>query len=59
MAALAAGAHGLMIEVHPDPQKSLSDANQALNPQQFSNLMDKMHHFIEWQKAYANPSPAY
>jgi 3-deoxy-7-phosphoheptulonate synthase len=59
MAALAAGANGLMIEVHPDPKKSLSDANQALDPQQFSNLMDKIQHFIEWQKAYANPSPAY
>ncbi len=59
MAALAAGAHGLMIEVHPNPQKSFSDANQALNPQQFSHLIRKAQHFIEWRKAYANPSPAY
>lgn len=59
MAALAAGAHGLMIEVHPQPHKSLSDANQALNPQQFSDLMRKVQHFIEWQKSYASPSPAY
>lgn len=59
MAALAAGAQGLMIEIHPEPQKSLSDANQALDPQQFSGLMNKALHFIEWQKAYANHSPAY
>jgi len=59
LAALAAGAQGLMIEVHPEPQQSLSDANQALNPLQFSNLMHKVQHFIEWQKAYANHSPAY
>lgn len=59
LAALAAGAHGVMIEVHPEPHKSLSDANQALNPRQFSNLMHKVQHFIEWQKTYANPSPAY
>lgn len=59
MAALAAGAHGLMIEIHTDPQQSLSDANQALNPQQFSSLMHKVQHYIEWQKAYANTTPAY
>jgi 3-deoxy-7-phosphoheptulonate synthase len=59
MAALAAGANGLMIEVHPDPEKSVSDANQALNPQQFSNLMHKVQHYIEWQKAYANTPSAY
>lgn len=59
MAALAAGVHGLMIEVHPHPQKSVSDANQALNPQQFSNLMHRVQHYIEWQKTYANSPSAY
>lgn len=59
MAALAAGAQGLMIEIHPLPEVSISDANQALNPQQFSNLMHKIQHFIEWQKTYANFSPTY
>lgn len=59
LAALAAGAQGLMIEIHPTPEESVSDANQALNPEQFSNLMHKIQHFIEWQKVYANSSPAY
>ena len=59
MAALAAGAHGLMVEIHPNPIESISDANQALNPQEFSNLMYKVKHFIEWQKTYANTTPAY
>jgi 3-deoxy-7-phosphoheptulonate synthase len=59
MAALAAGAQGLMIEIHPNPPKSFSDANQALNPQQFANLMHKINHYLEWQKAYANTPHAY
>lgn len=38
-AALAAGADGLMIEVHPDPEKSYSDGHQSLNISEFENLM--------------------
>jgi 3-deoxy-7-phosphoheptulonate synthase len=38
-AAVAAGADGLMIEVHNDPEKALSDGPQALLPDQFSELM--------------------
>ncbi len=38
-AAVAAGADGLMIEVHPDPAKALCDGAQSLNPAQFSELM--------------------
>jgi 3-deoxy-7-phosphoheptulonate synthase len=34
-AALAAGADGLMIEVHPDPAHALSDGPQSLNPEDF------------------------
>jgi 3-deoxy-D-arabino-heptulosonate 7-phosphate (DAHP) synthase len=48
-----------MIEIHPNPVESISDANQALNPQEFSSLMHKVQHFIEWQKAYASTTPAY
>jgi 3-deoxy-7-phosphoheptulonate synthase len=59
LAALAAGAQGLMIEIHPNPVESISDANQALNPEQFSNLMQRVQHLIEWQKVYANTTPAY
>ena len=38
-AAVAAGADGLIIEVHPDPDHALSDGAQSLFPQQFDRLM--------------------
>ncbi|MCS6852694.1 MAG: 3-deoxy-7-phosphoheptulonate synthase [Gemmataceae bacterium] len=38
-AAVAAGADGLMIEVHPDPEKALSDGYQALTEPAFKELM--------------------
>ncbi len=41
LAALAAGADGLMVEVHPEPEKSVSDADQTLSPNQFGELMEK------------------
>ncbi len=58
MAALAAGADGLIIEVHPHPDASWSDPEQALSPQQFAKLMHKINHFIQWQKDYASFAPA-
>jgi len=41
-AGLAAGADGLMVEVHPDPDKALSDAKQQLTPDMFSRLMGEL-----------------
>jgi 3-deoxy-7-phosphoheptulonate synthase len=38
-AAVAAGADGLMIEVHPDPDNAMSDGAQTLTPKQFIELM--------------------
>jgi len=38
-AAVAAGADGLIIEVHPDPERALSDGAQSLYPAQFAELM--------------------
>ncbi len=38
-AALAAGAQGLIIEVHPEPSKALSDGGQSLNFKSFTSLM--------------------
>jgi 3-deoxy-7-phosphoheptulonate synthase len=38
-AAVAAGADGLMIEIHPDPEKALSDGFQALTPPVFRQMM--------------------
>jgi 3-deoxy-7-phosphoheptulonate synthase len=39
IAAIAAGADSLMIEVHPNPARALSDGPQSLTPQQFDELM--------------------
>jgi 3-deoxy-7-phosphoheptulonate synthase len=41
-AAVAAGADGLIIEVHNDPEKALSDGAQSLYPQQFDRLMGEL-----------------
>jgi len=41
-AAVAAGADGLLIEVHPDPDHALSDGAQSLRPQQFEELMGQL-----------------
>ncbi len=38
-ACVAAGADGLMIEVHPHPEKALSDGDQSLHPPEFAELM--------------------
>jgi prephenate dehydratase len=39
LASVAAGADGLIVEVHPDPQAALSDGPQSLYPEQFEKLM--------------------
>jgi 3-deoxy-7-phosphoheptulonate synthase len=41
-AARAAGAHGLLIEVHPDPDRALSDSDQSLAFDQFAALMQRL-----------------
>jgi 3-deoxy-7-phosphoheptulonate synthase len=41
-AAIAAGADGLMIEVHPNPKVALSDGPQSLNPEAFCRLMKEL-----------------
>jgi 3-deoxy-7-phosphoheptulonate synthase len=41
-AAVAAGADGLLIEVHPDPDHALSDGAQSLRPEQFTELMAQL-----------------
>lgn len=42
MAAVAAGADGLMIEIHPWPEKALSDGSQSLKPDRFLRLMEDL-----------------
>jgi len=38
-AAIAAGADGLLVEVHPNPTEAWCDADQALTPKDFATLM--------------------
>jgi 3-deoxy-7-phosphoheptulonate synthase len=42
MASIAAGTDSLMIEVHPDPKKALSDGPQSLTPDRFDQLMQEL-----------------
>lgn len=42
LAAVAAGADGLIVEVHPDPARALSDGKQSLTPDAFAALMDAL-----------------
>jgi 3-deoxy-7-phosphoheptulonate synthase len=39
LASIAAGADGIMVEVHPDPGAALSDGDQSLTLEMFSELM--------------------
>ena len=46
-AAVAAGADGLLIEVHPEPDKALSDGQQSLKPETFRELMGQIQRVAE------------
>ena len=46
-AAVAAGADGLMIEVHPHPEDALSDGAQSLHPAEFEDLMNQLRPVAE------------
>jgi 3-deoxy-7-phosphoheptulonate synthase len=46
-AAVAAGADGLMIEVHPHPEEALSDGAQSLKPERFAALMQSLQPIAE------------
>ncbi len=39
---MAAGADGVMIEVHHNPQEAICDADQAMPPEMFARLMEKL-----------------
>jgi len=46
-AAIAAGADGIMVEVHPNPEEALSDGAQSLFPDQFAQLMREVRIIAE------------
>ena len=47
-AAVAAGADGLIIEVHNDPQNAKCDGQQSLTPEHFDRLMKKLETQVPW-----------
>ena len=48
-AAIAAGADGLMIEVHNNPQKALCDGAQSLTPEKFDEVMNTVKRYVEFE----------
>lgn len=55
LAAVAAGANGLMIEVHPNPAKALSDGPQSLTPENYLDTVKaamKLHAWIQSENLY-------
>ena len=46
-AAVAAGADGIIVEVHPQPDRALSDGAQSLNPEQFDEMMRQLRRVAE------------
>jgi 3-deoxy-7-phosphoheptulonate synthase len=51
-AAVAIGADGLIVEVHPQPEKAVSDGAQSLTLDQFRNMMRQLKPYIElWKEA--------
>jgi len=57
-AAVAAGADGIMVEVHPDPEQALSDGAQSLFPDQFAQLMREVRVIAEViGRRVAEPAP--
>jgi 3-deoxy-7-phosphoheptulonate synthase len=57
-AAVAAGADGLIVEVHPDPERATSDGDQSLDFQEFDNLMAGLRPFVEAAGRTLAPSTA-
>ena len=41
-AAVAVGADGIIVEVHPEPEKAVSDGMQSLKPEKFYQLMEEV-----------------
>jgi 3-deoxy-7-phosphoheptulonate synthase len=48
LAAIAAGADGVLIEAHPAPEVALCDGGQSLNPAEFSRTAARLTQMVEW-----------
>ncbi len=64
LAAIAAGADGLMIDMHPNPSEALSDGQQSLNAENYASLMEDVLGLVEFinrqrhQSAKTTPTSA-
>ncbi|MBW4638225.1 MAG: 3-deoxy-7-phosphoheptulonate synthase [Gloeocapsa sp. UFS-A4-WI-NPMV-4B04] len=58
LAAIAAGTDSLMIEVHPNPAKALSDGPQSLTPERFDRLMQELSVIGKAVKRWTEPAVA-
>ena len=56
-AAVAAGADGILVEVHPTPEHAMSDGAQSLTPEQFTRLMVELRTIAEAIGRRVAPSP--
>jgi 3-deoxy-7-phosphoheptulonate synthase len=54
-AAAAVGAHGLLVEVHPDPDRALCDGDQSLTIAGFCEMMRDLRRFVSFAPAIARP----
>ncbi len=51
-AAVAIGADGIIVEVHPQPEKAMSDGAQSLDPKMYAHMMEDLQPYIAlWKKA--------
>src|SRR5215467_8865029 len=51
-AAVAIGADGLLVEMHPHPEKAVSDGAQSLDPKQFARMMEDLKPYVElWKRS--------
>jgi 3-deoxy-7-phosphoheptulonate synthase len=48
LAAVVAGADGIMIEMHPSPETALSDGAQSLNPAEFARVAARIRDIVAW-----------
>ena len=51
-AAVAIGSDGLLVEMHPHPEKAISDGAQSLDPKHFAQMMDDLKPYVElWKRS--------
>jgi len=56
-AAVAAGADGILVEMHPNPDRAKSDGAQSLFPEQFARLMQEVRHIAQAIGREVTPPP--